>query len=1543
MPTVKPLIAVILLTIPAAAQDDADPADIDVQVEPLLTSLRNSIVQERWLDAAQSFDTAWKQLHDGEDQAPEVRFAGTQTLRPGQHQSRAGAREQLREIYRASPPAFRDEYQRQYDGAAQRSLQDALQRGDRREMLRLVQRYECCHSSATVVGYLVTDSMARGDPLNAAMILHRLPGRTAEPTTEMQMLLAELWLQAGFSQESQHAVRRLAERNGYGSTVNFRVRQLRLPDSPDAVAGWVSNELSFRVPEHPSTWLQPQGNAARTGLQEQQPARMTMAWQRTLFRSRPNSELNSKLQRLEQRVLSGVADAPISPARPIVTDDLVVFQGIGNLQAVSRSGGDQVWESSRFNRQLQSAITWADDQSQQFAARTLDHIVLDAPRNHIRGQLVSDGQFLFSVEETSQGPISAMAEPPPNVQALNFNVLRVYDVATGRLLGQAGGLMAPAKSGRTDPLAASCFLGAPLLLEDRILILVEDSHGIHLLDLRLRSESAAPDAEMQFEVVDRQLLSVPLYELPVHPLRRYCGTSPSFSDGLLICTGCDEQVLGLAADDLSIEWVYRYRANVRPKEIGGGNPVFGNATSDDDSRRRDGQLRPHDSLIRIMGSHVLLMPRDSDQIICVDLHTGREHWSRPRGDLRYVAALNESVIVLAGTTRLVAAKIKDGSIVWQQEFTEAEISAQPAATQRLIYLPTRQGHILIVNIADGRRLLDQRLSDSAIGNLLSVSGQLIAQSATSVDSWKPDETSIDSQLAVIENLLLNSDPPDAVIQRLVDHVQMSTDDQPARARHLLIRQLLESIRLDYRRNLHRVPLLTQLIAADTLTPVQIADAIGAALGLTLHDTAVFAEYWDAVRAKSAHKNRLDQLIVDGLTTQTDLTINEFVTQVLEIIETALTHRQRLLQVGRVRLLATHRTAAAVQTALSRFDEASRKQAVGRIRPTVQAMMDETSHNQLFPDPLYFCWMAGLVDCLLPLQEPALNRIPVSTQRALVPQLLASRSAGWLDSQRALLQLKESWHATDTLTFDAWEQVGREPQGPGNDDLGRVADLLLRQVPPVPLNKVPQVVVGDAHTANQQPLTSIQGAPRTLIPLHGTPGVYRGWQLARLHAQPGILAIDSQGKRRWVFNPADNNGIQIQPNGFRPQRTDYAVACGRLLALNDNDRLYMLDGAEGPPQILWTVELNDVLPNATEYQEDLRAWERTTVYDRQPDALAPIGPLTEFGLPLFRGRRLIVLNPWTGQHMWIQDGIPDDTRMAASDDQLCLISESTGQIQVRNLRDGSVRQSGRLPDWWGEGNSLYDTSVRHIDLEDGVEYPWRIVVEGTHCLVFTLQPDQAMLKSYDLASMSTTGPGLAWQTDLPTNSVFSNVCEGLIATLSDDSQIQIRQVADGSLIVDQSVPLIAGCEQLYLRRSQNRLMILTYAPNTESEPLIVGDAVPLNGPILGIDIRNGSIVWTRNAHDEYLRTLSAGRSPALPSAPLLILLSRQRRKTPPSLGADYAARILDVNTGNVLYEDNNLGTSLSYHALRFDGDQKFTVNFDERAVEFDFSTSEATRE
>ena len=1541
MSTVRSFVALLLLVNQADAQDDVNPADTGFQVEPLLQSVRDAVTRQRWLDAAQSFDAAWQHLHEGEDQVPGIRFAGTRTLRPGQHQEDAGARTQMRDLFRSAPPEFRQEYQRLFDGPARRRFHAAMRRGDRHSLLNHVRRHECCDSAATVIAYLISDALARADFLNAALMLKELVHRSPNTPTEIQLQLAELWFRAGYTQESQEVVRRLAEQHGYGSTVRYRTSQIRLPNSSAETADWLTEELSLQVTKHGDTWLEPHQHASRHQSQRQQQVHLSAAWQQTLFHSWASSELNGSLQRLEQRVGSVINDSPISPALPVVTSDLVIYQGIGSLQAVDRLTGEPVWESSRFNRQLFSAMQpTATPNLQLSATGSLDRIVSESARNHIRGQLTSDGKLVYCVEETSQTLFRSRAALPPNLQERYFNVLRVYDATTGRLRGQAGGMSTPARSGRPDPFAATCFLGAPLLLRERILILAEDADGIHLLDLRLSPSSPAPDAELVFELVDRQLLSVPKLELPMHPTRRYAGLTPGFSDGMLICQGCDGQVLGLAAHDLSIEWVHRYRANVRPPEIGRGNSVIGNAADDVESVRRDMRLRPHDSLVRISGTRVLLMPRDSDQIVCLDLHTGRETWSRARGDLRYVAALTDSVVVLAGAGRLIAALLTDGSLVWQLEFDETEISAQPAATDRLIYLPTRQGHLLVINIASGRQLLKQTLSNSAVGNLLSVSGQMFALSSGGMFCWQPADSATDPRLTSVQELLLNSDP-DAAIAGLIDLLESATDETRAPARRLLIEQLLESIRLEYRNNRHHIPLLKQVISAEALTPIQIADVMSAVLGLTLHDAVTFAEHWDSIRMAGVYKNRLDRLIVRGLTTQYDLTANEVAAHASGIIQTALTRRPRHLRAGQISVLEASQIAATVQTALSRLDGPSQRRAIDLLRPTVRTIRSQTPEGRRFTDPLYFCWLAGLGECLAPLEERNLDYLPKATQNALVPQLLASKTAGWLDTHRAHASLNRIWNETKTIAAGDWPNLHDEFRGPGNDALGKIADTLHRRLPPALSETPPRVAIHDAQS--NPTLRLIQGAPKTRIPLRGTPGVYRGWQFVRLHSRPGILAIDGHGRLRWTFDPTQSGAIQIRPGKFRRQQTDYAVACGRLLLLNDNDHLYMLNAVDvslGSPAVLWSIRLNEMLPEATRHQQYIRGWQRTTVYDRQPDALAPIGPLTEFGLPLFRGQQLVVLNPWNGKPIWTQNGLPDDIRMAARDDLLCLISESTSQIQVRNLRDGTLKTSGRLPDWWAEGNSLYDSSVRHIDLEAGTEYPWRVVVEGTTCLMFTVQPEQARLTSYDFGSVDSPGPDIGWQTEFPTNTVFSNVCEGLIATLSDDDRLQIRQVSNGTVIIDQIVTPVADCEQLYLRRSHDRFLVLTYAPEDGYEPVVVSSAVPVNGPIYAINTRDGSVVWTGNSSNEYLRILNPDSSPTLPSAPLLILLSRHHRQRPGSLGSDCGARILDVRNGNVLYEDNNLGTNLSYHTLRLDGNHKFTVSFNRRVIEFDFSANVA---
>lgn len=1533
MPTARPLFFCCLLVASASAQEDAVPTT-GIQVEPLLQGLQVALAEERWLDATQSFETVWQQLHVQEDQVPGVQFDGTRHLQPGEHRSRAGARSQLRHIFQTAPLAFRQEYQRQYDSSARRLIQSALQRGDRQSVEALVSRYELCESSASAIRWLISDAMAHGNWMAAALLIQRLTAEPAAASPAMNLLLGEVWLRAGLESESEQAVRSAVRQAGFGATVAWGSRTLQLPNSSEAVSGWLAAELDI-----PSA-----GRSAQLSDQAGIPSRMAPAWEISTFQSAVQPQLNDQLQLLERRVLALTDNHPLSPVRPLVVNDLVICQAVGTLQAVNRFNGELVWESSQFNRQLLAALQLAAaaDRGQRFLSLA-DMVLRESPRNHVRGQMTTDGRLLYCVEETTQGLNTRFAGTASSLQDRHQNVLRVYEVATGRLLGQAGDFAGVDASAATDPLAGMYFLGAPLLLQDRVLVLAEDQHGIHLLDLRFQSASAEPGAELRPVIADRQLLSIPLYELPVHPLRRLSGVTPRFSGGMIICHVCDEQIIGLSAADLSIEWIYRYRATVRPKEIGGGDPVFGNATTDAESRSRDLRSRPHDSAVHIVGSHVLLMPRDSDQLVCVDLSTGEERWSWPRAELRHVAALTDSMIVLAGASRLVALTVADGKNVWRQDISNTDVCAQPAATDRLVYLPTRQGHVLAIEIESGRRLLNLPLAETALGNLVSIPGQLIAQTATGVACWQPADMGDETELVAVEELLLSSEPEKAV-ERLTGMLATATGSQLQEARGLLIEQLLESLRLDDDGSRRQIPLLRKLIADNALTPQQIAEAIGASFGLTLNDSALFTKKWATVRQAGVHKSRLDRLIVQGLATPEGLTLEDVVTQVSEILPAALGQPDRLIRSGRVRLRASGQKAAAIQQAISQLDDVSRRRAIEQLRPLVRSSVSVHSDQNLWSDQLWFCWNAGLADCLLPLNDAALDELSTAVRPALATQLMASPLAGWLQSEVTHEMLRRYWNRADPVAAANWPSLEALTTGPANDTAGRVADQLRRQrlLSSVPNSPV-RVTPSDAHTASAE-RRAVHSAPQSLIPLRGTPGVFRGWHFVRQVNRRQILAIDADGRRRWEFDPATAEHIQIRPRQPGSNRNDYAVACGRLLALSDSGRLFMLNAAEvsdGSPKVLWSVQLDQLLSPTSRHQQFPRSWERTTMYDRQPDGLAPIGPLTEIGFPLFRGDQLVVLNPWTGVPLWSQDGLPDDTRLAAGGGELCLISESTSRIQVRNLRDGSLRRTGRLPSWWTDGNALYDTSVRHVDLEPNTEIPWRIAVEETDCLTFLLSPERSRLISWDLANVTATGPPVAWQAELSSDTVYSNVCDGLIATLSDGNRLQVRQLSDGKLTIDQAVAPAGECDHLYLRKSGGRLLILTNAPQGEEDVLPVMGAVAVNGPIYAFDERDGSIAWTGRATGECLRILNANAMPTLPSAPLLILLSRQARQSAERgiRASRLATRILNVHDGAVLFTDNDLGTNLSFHGLRFDGDGLFTVTFNRRSVEFDFTGQE----
>jgi|GEM_PF-4044859 len=1527
-----------------AQTNDPLPGERRSVIEPLIAKVTASIEAERWLDAVLAFDQGWQLLHENEDLLTVGGHVGAGVLEFGENRTQAGARNQLRSIARSAPAAFRVAYAEQFDAVALAALQKAIRSGHRSQLISLHRRYEHTPSGSSVLRFLAADARAHGDSTNLALLLKQLLDESHGSEPELQLTLATAWSEAGFSSEARQTVRELAENEGYGKSLTVAGRVWKLPKSEAEVAEW-TDRLEPRSAQHPDNlWLNSIGSASGWRTHAQQPPQLKVGWRQSLFQSASHPEFATVLERLEDFTLPALQNAPVGPAQPLVTESLVIVQSVGTIRAFDRQTGQLVWESDRFNRQLKTALSTileSSQESQRFFVAA--QIIANAPQNHVRGQMTSDGNLLFCIEETSQGIDSPVLSAAFTAGNQSFNILRVYDVATGRLRGQIGGLSATPAGHHSESLSAVYFLGAPLLLNGRILILAEDSQGIHLLDLQPTSGLGNSSGELNFRIANRQLLLVPTYKLQSHPLRRFAGITPAFGNGLIVCHGCDEHVVAVDASDLSLRWINRYRGNVNPKQLGNGDPVLGSALTDDDSRRRDRTQRPHDSTARVVGDHIILMPRDSDHVVCFDLNTGTQLWSRPRNQLKYVAGFTDKTVVLAGSSQLVSIRRTDGKQVWQHILSNAGIAGQPAATDRLIYVPTEEGQLITLSLATGRQLLRQQLADSRLGNLTSINGQLLSQTNRSITSWLAGDTVRPDSLVSIEKALLSEDIHSAVDQ-LTQLIESTSADQRQPLRQLLADQLFESLRIDFGANRHFVSKLQTLIDESSVPISQITDALHRSMGMTLLDATELPAQWIDLEAPLAMQDRMEQLVIQGLMTQQDLSSQELVTQISGAIRGSLRQPERDQRVGRVRRLSANHTATVIHRVLQRQDETTRKNIIASLQPVVQQIIDRTLDENLALHQAQFCWMAGLARCLK--RGQVFDRLPESNRRPFFHTLLASGSSGFAPTAADFSGL---WKSGDLSFFGHLLESSDWQNGPFNDWVGRISDQLQIQYPVQRLSN-PGIEVGDARTARATPNPTI-GSVRKVIPLYGTPGIFRGWQFVRTQGDRGILAIDAAGRRRWTFDDFAFNDSTGKREILRPNQQnlqpDYCVAMGQMLAVVEDGNLIMLDGAvdkTATPRVIWRIDLTSILPNSTQHQRTARAWERTQIYDRQPDGLGPLGPITEFGVPLFRGHRLVVLNPWTGSVMWFEEGLPDDSRLIAHSSRLCLLSAATGQVQVRDMRDGSVIHSDELPVWWEQANLNYDTSVRQVDLEKGTIVPWRVAIEGTRCLIFSLTPGRASLQCFDLSETEPDAEGLkqVWQTPLSENSVYSNVSGGLVAVLQDDNHLQIRQVYDGRILVDQQVTPAKSCERLYLRKSGGRIIVLTHCMSSYETPFPAIGTVPVNGPIYAFEAFTGKPAWSSASNNQSIRILNPDNAPMLPSVPLLILVRNNFPQVSPGnpIRRFVSAQILDVRDGRVLYEEEDVGRTLSYHAMRFDDDDRITVSFDKRSIVFDFTPSKS---
>ena len=296
------------------------------------------------------------------------------------------------------------------------------------------------------------------------------------------------------------------------------------------------------------------------------------------------------------------------------------------------------------------------------------------------------------------------------------NRLAAYERDTGRLAWSVGGWRSwrPTAGGGADETSAAFFCGPPLPTPHGLAVVTETGGTLRLLVLD-PADGAVRRAWP---------LAVPPLPTFEPPRWRVAGLQVAAAAGLWVVPTAAGGAVAVDPRTGSFAWSYRYRESVA---VEGGPPVPRRAALD---ASEDDQPRWADAPPRIAAGRVLLAPRDSEQLHCLDLRTGAVNWVRPRGTGRQLAGVlpgegGRPVVLVVGDDGVRAVGLDDGGDRWFTPLTSPVGDAVPAGDVLLV--PMTDDTIAAVR-TDGGGVASRLPAGGAAGNLVAAGGRLAAQS-----------------------------------------------------------------------------------------------------------------------------------------------------------------------------------------------------------------------------------------------------------------------------------------------------------------------------------------------------------------------------------------------------------------------------------------------------------------------------------------------------------------------------------------------------------------------------------------------------------------------------------------------------------------------------------------------------------------------------------------------------------------------------------------------------------------------------------------------
>lgn len=1340
--------------------------------------------------------------------------------KPGSADSQTSLKTQALKLLGSMPSKGRSLYELKSGHEARNALDSALEKGDIAALTEVARRYfhtQAGYEAAILLGRLNLD---RGRPLAAALQFQRvaeIDSAAALYDPELSLLLATSWLHAD---QKEQAIKTLL-------ALKQRMPRARARLGKDEVALFASEAEALPWLEKlvgqggqarllaATEWIMFRGNETRNAASLGSMPLLNYRWSLPVVgdpadQQRVKSATKVRIERNDS----------LTPAvQPLVVSNYAIFRTPDRVIGADLATGKRIWifpwDDSSYEKVARTSGTAGRSPAVSTRDQELHQRLFD---DHAFGQLSSDGEQVFVIDEMGLAPMSGQSINPNNIFGRRvvpnqlwsrpFNKLVALDIKRqGALTWIIGG-----ESGMDEPaLAGAFFLGPPLALEGRLYVLAEFNGEIRLLCL------ASKSGALEWT----QTLAVMTEQQPVNgdPLRRLSGATPSFANGVLVCPTSGGAVVGVDLATRTLRWGYRYPRWDMSLAVArfGGFPARRTREQESESSI----THWIDSTATIHDGYVLLTPPESDKLHCLDLLTGQAKWApQPRGELFYVGCVHDGKAILVGRNQVKAIELASGNSAWSAviDLAGETPTGRGYYSDHFYYLPVTSSQLLKIDLDKGE-IASRVKTEVPLGNLVCYREDLVSQSGEGLTAFylteplrkKTEELLAKNPsdawaLARKGEVLLQDGQQREAVNLLRQAHKLTPNDEGTRS--MLVRVMLSLLKEDYEKHADLADEALQLVADQPAQARELSRLRALAL-----DKA--GEHWEAFVAY------------------------------LEIGEIPLSDGDLLEEVARDHLVRRDRLIAGRLAALyAAADEPTQAKMTSEIQVRRDEALQTSDPQALraFLSQFAFHPLADRAVLALARSLAASNQ-PLEAE-LLVGKLLTSQEAEVAGAATAVLASVYEQAGHLDLAADYYGELG-----------GKYADVICqdektgRELAAAAVERAelgPYAKRGswpnglaDIEVSKPERRTGAQNFSEGKFSLPITD--YRGAAPRGMRATFAQREQSIQVRNGLGRVVASTSLSRLVGGGFytgSPMQTS-ARLNGHLLLVGISGEVVAINAltakGAGSDSILWRQEVVPPDPTgrrmytATQARQPanpLLGANRNTVYiDFQNQV--NLGVVTPLGVCFQRQRQLVCADPLTGKTVWERTLADSGCDLFGDEERIVVVppGDKSGDALILSPIDGEILDRRKI---------------------DQAEYRWTTC--GRNVLVFERRDSAVKLQLYDATNQ---GNGL-WKREVKQGARGTIIDGEELAILEPGGQFTIISLKDGREILSQKPQDLThlgdnDLESIAVLRSEDQYLLManqrpTDIDRTFSASALQPGGVPVHGQLLAFDRHSGAVQW-----------------------------------------------------------------------------------------------------